>query len=406
MAAFGALVLTAAAMGCGSDDGGGGSGSTAAGGDRTPLRIALITPTSGPLAIFGKDAINGWQLAADEVNAKGGIDGHRVELITADTDTNPARTVRAARRAVTQDKAQYIGGVFTSPENGALQQQLPSMNAISINAIAQDDSLTGENCSPNAFRLVQNASMNSALVAESLSKLPAKKWAIIAADYNTGHTAAKNFKAGVEKNGGTVVAEEFSPLGTTEYGSYISKLKNADADGLFMYVIGADAPAFINQAAQFKLFDQYKTVLGQNVVSEPLFEALGKNVVGFYNNLGYSATIDTPRNKAFVDAYKAKYGKDPYYVPADNYVGALALFEAVRKADSVDPAKVRTALNGLTFESLDGPVTIRAEDHQALRKNYLGQVVENGGSLGWKITAEVDPSVSTPQPNPDCKLQR
>jgi ABC-type branched-subunit amino acid transport system substrate-binding protein len=137
-----------------------------------------------------------------------------------------------------------------------------------------------------------------------------------------------------------------------------------------------------------------------------LFEALGKTVVGFYNNLGYSATIDTPRNKAFVDAYKARFGKDPYYVPADNYVGALALFEAVKKANSVDPAKVRTALNGLTFESLDGQVTIRPQDHQALRKNYLGQVVENGGALGWKITDEVDGSVSSPQPNPDCKLQQ
>lgn len=403
LAALSALLLSGGITACGSSGGDNSSGSSGSS-NHDPLRIALITPSSGPLAVFGKDAVNGWQLAADEVNAKGGVDGHKVQLIKADTDGDPAKTVRALRKAATQDKAQYVSAVFTSPENGAIQQQLPSLNVVSINAIAQDDSLTGQQCSPNAFRVVQNASMNSKLIGQSLAKLPAKRWAVIAADYNTGHTAASGFKAAVEKAGGSVVSEQFSPLGATEYGTYITKLKQANADGLFMYVIGADAVAFINQGAQFKLFDKYKTVLGQNVVSEPLFPAVGDKVAGFYNNLGYSPTLDTPRNKQFVAAYKAKFGKDPYYVPADNYVGALALFDAVRKAKSVDPQKVKAALSGLTFDSLDGSVTIRAGDHQALRKDYLGQVVKKGSSVGWKIVNEVDASITSPTANPDCKL--
>lgn len=400
-------LATVAAVGtltaCGSsssDDGGGGSG----GGGGGPLKIALVTPGSGALAVFGKDAQRGWQLAADEVNAKGGVDGHEVELITADTDGTPPKTLAAVRKAVTQDGAHYVSAVFTSPENGALQAQLASLNAISINAIAQDEALNGSGCVKNAFRLVQSAPMNSKAIGAAISKLPAKKWAILAADYNTGHTAADGFKAAVEANGGSVVSEQYSPLGTTEYGSYISKLKKSGADGLFMYVIGSDAPAFINQGTQFKLFGQFKTVLGQNVVSEPLFKALGDKPVGFYNNLGYTASLPGARNAAFVKAYTAKYGTAPYYVPADNYVGALALFDAVRKAKSVDPKAVQKALTGLTFDSLDGKVTIRPGDNQVLRKTYVGQVVKKGSGLGFKVVSESGPDVTTPQADPACKL--
>jgi ABC-type branched-subunit amino acid transport system substrate-binding protein len=401
--ALAALMMVGVFAACGSDDSGSGSGG---GGSKSgePLRVALVTPASGPLAVFGEDAVKGWELAAEEVNAKGGVDGHKVELIKADTDTSPPKTVRAVRKAVTQDKAAYVSGIFTSPEHGALQPQLASMNAIDINGIGQDDSLTGKACSAYSFRTVQNGSMNGAAIAASLDEIPAKKWAIIAADYNTGHGAAETFKKAVEANGGSVVSEQFSPLGATEYGSYITKLKNSGADGLFMYVIGSDAVAFINQGDQFKLFDGFKSVLGQNVVSEPLFKALGPKIAGFYNNLGYSTQIDTPANKAFAAAYEKKFGAKPYYVPADNYVSALALFAAVKKAKSVDPAKVKDAFKGLTFESLDGQVTIRPEDGQILRKNYVGQVVKKGGGLDWKIVSEVGPEETSPEPNPDCKL--
>ncbi|MEV4421228.1 ABC transporter substrate-binding protein [Patulibacter sp. NPDC049589] len=402
MAALATVAVIGTLAGCGGSDGGSSGGG--GGGDGAPLKIALVTPGSGALAVFGKDAARGWQLAADEVNAKGGVDGHKVQLIQSDTDGTPPKTVAAVRKAVSQDGAHYVSAVFTSPENGAIQAQLKGLNAISINAIAQDETLNGKGCVANAFRLVQSAPMNSKAIGAALPKLPAKKWAILAADYNTGRGAAAGFKQAVEASGGSVVSEQFSPLGTTEYGSYIAKLKKSGADGLFMYVIGSDAPAFINQGTQFKLFDQFKTVLGQNVVSEPLFKAIGDQAVGFYNNLGYTWSLPTPRNQAFVKAYEAKFGAKPYYVPADNYVGALALFDAVRKAKSVEPAAVQKALSGLTFESLDGQATIRPGDNQVLRKNYVGQVVKKDGKIGWKIVSESGPEVTTPQADPSCKL--
>jgi len=401
-----ALVTAGLLAACGSSN----SSSTSSGGSSSssksnaePLKIALIPPTSGALAVFGTASTQAWQLAADEANAQGGVDGHKVVLVKSSTDMQPANTVRAARKAVTQDSAHFIGAVITSPEHGALEAQLPALNALDINSLGKDDALTGANCSTNAFRVVQSNGMDVNAIAATLKSLPAKRWAIQAVDYSTGHSAASKFKAAAQAAGKQVVLESYAPLNTTEFGSYITKLKRANADGLFAVEYGADGVAFVNQGAQFKLFDKYKTVLGFNMVSEPLFKVLGSKVLGFYNNLGYDVASSDPKNTAFVNAWTKKYGSPPYYIPADNYIAAQTLFAAVKKAHSVDPAKVRDAMKGLSFDTIVGNVSM-GTDGQLVRPSSLGQIVKNGGGMGWKVVATAQGSQTRPQPDPACKL--
>jgi ABC-type branched-subunit amino acid transport system substrate-binding protein len=239
-------------------------------------------------------------------------------------------------------------------------------------------------------------------ITATLSKLPAKTWAIQAVDFSTGHTSADNFKKAAEAAGKKVVIEQFAPLNTTEFGSYITTRTAVKADGLFAVEYGADGVAFVNQGAQFKLFDQYKTVLGFNMVSEPLFKVLGDKILGFYNNLGYDASDSNPLNTAFVDAWTKKQGSAPYYVEADNYLSAQVLFQAVAKAKSVDPAKVKAALTGLSFDSIVGNVSM-GKDHQLVRPSYVGQVVKKDGALGWKVIAKAEGTQTRPTPDPACK---
>lgn len=403
LAAVVPLMAGVAITGCGSDDDSSSSSAGSGGGSNDPIKIALVPPSGGALAVFGKDLTTAWKFAAEEANAAGGVDGRKVEITVAETDGTPATTVRAARKAA-QAGSPFISGVITSPENGALQQQLEGMNAVSINTVGKDDALNGEQCSANAFRVVQNTAMDVETVARTLKQLPAKKWAIQAVDYATGRTGAKIFTEAAKKAGKEVVVTQFAPLNTTEFGSYITKIKNSGADGVFAIEFGADGVAFVNQGAQFKLFDQMKSVLGFNMVSEPLFEALGDKIVGFYNNIGYVNQLDNPKNKAFVEAWRAKNGgKDPYYVPADAYIGAQTLFEAVRKAKSVDPEKVKEALSTLSFDTIVGKVSMRDGDNQLLRDAYVGQVVkQDGGKLGWKIVNTVPGAEAQPEPTPGC----
>jgi branched-chain amino acid transport system substrate-binding protein len=392
-----ALAMTTAACGAASDSSGGGS-------EDAPIKVALIPPTSGALAQFGTDAVKGWKTAVRLVNEKGGIDGRKVELVVKSTDADPATTLRVAKEAVTQDGAEFIGAVMTSPENAALNAQLEGLGAMSFNALGKDDALVGEQCSPYAVHVVQSTSMDVNALASSIADLPGDKWAIQAVDYATGHGAAEKFKAAAEKAGKEIVLEQFAPLNTTDFGSYITKLKGSGADAVFAVEFGADGVAFVQQAEQFKLDAQLKTVLGLNMVSEPLFKTLGEGIVGYYNNVGYDVTGDNELNKEFVAAYTEDNGSAPYYVPADNYLAAQTLFAAIDEAGSSDPAKVSKAIDDLEVDTIVGPVTVRGADHQVLRDSYVGEVVKGDDGLAFDILSNTTPDVTSPEPDSACKF--
>ncbi|MFE1802977.1 ABC transporter substrate-binding protein [Streptomyces sp. NPDC059517] len=394
-----ACSMTGTVVACGAS-----TGDTASSSDDSVIKVAVIPPSSGALAQFGSDTAKGWRYAVEEVNRKGGVDGHKIELVEMDTDATPATTLRAAREAVLKKGAKFIGGVMTSTEHGALNRQLAGMNALSFNSLGKDDALTGKDCVANAFRVVQSNTMDVNALAGTLKNLPGDKWAIQAVDYSTGHTAAKVFKEAAAKAGKKVVLEQFAPLNTTEFGSYITKLKSSGADALFAVEYGADGVAFVNQAVQFDLPAEFKAVLGFNMVSEPLFKAMGDKIVGFYNNVGYDVKADNALNKSFVDGFKKKYKETPYYVEADAYLAAQTLFAGIEKAGSGDPAKVRTALEDLSFDSIVGKVTLRGADHQLVRPSHLGQVEKTGSGLAFKTIATAQGADTSPQADPACKL--
>lgn len=383
-----------------------GAASTAGddGGGDEAIKIALIPPTSGALAQFGTDAVKGWETAARLANEDGGIDGREVELIVKGSDTDPAATLQVAREAVTQEGAQFIGAVMTSPEHAALNAQLEGLGALSFNALGKDDALIGKQCSPNAIHVVQSSSMDINALAASIDEMSGEKWAIQAVDYATGHSAAEKFTKAAEAAGKEVVLQQFAPLNTTDFGSYITKIKSSGADAVFAVEYGADGVAFVQQAQQFNLDEQLKTMLGFNMVSEPLFETLGDSIVGYHNNVGYDVKADNALNQEFVEAYTEDHGSAPYYVPADNYLAAQTLFAGIEAAGGSDPAAVADALADLTFDSIVGEVTVRGADRQLLRDSYLGRVVKEDANLAFEIIARAGPDVTTPQPDPACKI--
>ena len=370
-----------------------------------PIKVAVIATSSGPLAKFGADTLTAIQYAADERNAAGGVNGRPIELTVVETDGTPARSVAAVRKAVTQDGARFITGVLSSPEQIAIQPILTNLGAISM-AYVSDDVLHQHMCSPNAFLMSQSATMSikatvNALTPEQLSG----KWAFTSVDVSSGHVAAQLMREAVEKAGGSVVSDEVSPMGTTDFGPQISKLKDSGADQLFIAQYGADGVAFVNQASQYKLFDQMKSVVGSNLIAEPLFPALGDKIVGFYNDVRYSPLIDTPKNTDFVDKWRAKESADLYYLTGGNYMAMQVLFAGLEKAGSAEPDAVRTALSGMEVDTLYGPAKIRPEDHQLLLPTYVGQVEKDpSGALQFKLIDTVDADRTTPTPSPECKL--
>jgi ABC-type branched-subunit amino acid transport system substrate-binding protein len=131
---------------------------------------------------------------------------------------------------------------------------------------------------------------------------------------------------------------------------------------------------------------------------------MGDSIVGWYDRGSYMEAVDTSKNKAFVDAWKKKYNTKLWNVPGDSYIGAQFLFAAVRKAKSLDVAKVKAAMNDLSLDTIAGPMTMRAADHQALRPTYVGQIEKQGDGLGWKIVQTVPPDKTSPAASAECKM--
>jgi len=379
-----------------------GFGSVAGFADSEPLRIGVPTSRTGAYTVLGDQVVQAIQFAADEANAKGGVDGRKVEIRVADDEGNPDAGRRVGER-LSLDGYKILTGSISSAVGLALSTQLNRWDAMYVSVVNKSPKLTGEACNARMFRANHSDEMDFAIVAPWLKDQKQQNWSIIAADYLWGRGSGTAFKATAEKLGRTIKVEVFPPLGTTDFAPYITQLRDSGADGLWVALSGADAINFAKQAKQFGLTDKM-VVFGHNFVVPSTVKAVGKDAIGVWGNVGYAPSIDTPANKAFVAAWRAKFQADPTDYDGEAYAGMEAIFAAVTKAKSVAPADVSKALEGLVVSTPFGEVTMRAADHQLALPNYLGRVTEKDGAAAIEVVRAFDADTATPPPSGACKL--
>ena len=366
------------------------------------LKIGVPTSRTGTYTVLGDQVVRAIEFAAEEANAKGGVDGRKVDVRIADDEGNPDAGRRAGEK-LSLDGYRILTGSISSAVGLALSTQLNRWDAMYVSVVNKSPKLTGESCHPRMFRANHSDDMDLAIVAPWLKDQKQQVWAIIAADYLWGRGSGSAFKATAEKLGRTVKTEVFPPLGTTDYAPYITQLRDSGAEGLWVALSGSDAINFAKQAKQFGLTDKM-VVFGHNFITPSAIKAVGKDSIGVWGNLGYAPAVDTPANKAFVAAWKAKFGADPTDYEGEAYAGMQMIFAAVKKAKSVAPADVSKALEGLTASTPFGDVTMRAADHQLALPNYLGVVAEKGGAVSIEVARAFDAATATPAPSGACKL--
>lgn len=397
VAAVAVPVLILAA--CGGGDGG------ATSSQDEPLRIAVVTSQTGPYATIGEQATRAAQFAAEQANGNGGVDGHQVEVVVIDDNGTVEGAIQATERAVQREEAPFITGTVASSQSLAIASRIEALDGVYISTISKTNRLTGEDCSPRVFRANKNDRMDLNTVEPWLQERDEPDWVALGADYEWGHDSVGSFVETAEKLDRTVHETLFPPLGTGDYGSYISQLGAADADGLWVSLSGGDSVKFARQASQFGLFDRFSAVIGNNFVTDNIMETVGEPLLGVWGTVNYTYTIETPQNEAFVTAWQeAHEGDNPTNFEGETYVGMQMLFAAVEAAGSVEPEAVADAMNGLTFETVFGNSTMRAEDHQLLTPNYIGQVQRVEGDLAYEITLEADAEQISPEPNSACGL--
>ncbi|GAA1626591.1 ABC transporter substrate-binding protein [Georgenia ruanii] len=382
------------------------AGAGASNGDGTeaePIRVAVVSPHSGPYAEFGEQQRAGYQFAADEANANGGIDGRRVEIFVADDLGTNEGAVAAAQRLVQQKDAKFIVGTIATPTTLAVMQRLASWDALAFGTQSQGDALTGESCSPRFFRTNVNDHLLIQGVGKWLAERDATDWDSVAADYAFGHGSAEGLQQVADAKGWSVDKNLFAPLGTTDYASYLNQLDGGQ--GLLVSLSGGDSVHFLGQALDFGTLDKYDLIVGNAAMTTSSLNAVSdERLIGKYGTANWGPTVDAPESQAFVEAFSEANGEAPADFTGAAYMAMQTIFAGVRAAGSIDPSEVATALDDLTFDSIKGEVTMRAEDHQIEAPMYMGKVEKVGDRYDLVIEDTIPMSETMPEPDPACSM--
>ena len=343
------------------------------------VNIVQIDPISGPMKDVGDRSVWGVQFAVDEINAAGGLLGKQVKLMPEDSQLKPDVAARKATKAIMQDGAQFIFQLTSTAVAQALMDVAEKNKVVFVNFGAESDFLTGKNFTPYMFRTCFTTTNRARAYAEFFKTKPWRKFYLMNQDYAFGHAVADDFKAVMSKEipDVKIVGEDYAPIGTKDFGPYISKILASGAEVIFTGNYGVDLANMMKQGAQMgiKLPIRYATYFMDDDVQLP---DIGPAAVGTFVNSTYLPTIDTPQNKAFLERWNKKFKDTNHPWPAANlgysYNGAMFFFEAVKRAKSLDTDAIIKAWEGMDYNSLVGKQIMRACDHQIMMPGPIGEI--------------------------------
>jgi branched-chain amino acid transport system substrate-binding protein len=349
-----------------------------------PIKVGFPMILSGPGALFGEPALKGAQMYVEEINAKGGVLGRKIELLPRDTKGNADEAVRVARELVLKENVDFLVGTLTSAEGPAVSVVAKENKIVFIAAIPKTDQLTApDKLHPYVFRVAANTTAEGRSAAEIVAKWPVTKIATMSPDYAYGQDVTRSFVEHLKKIKPSVqiVDQQWPKLGETDYTPFINAQLAKKPEAVFSSLWGGHFVTFAKQAKPLAYFDAIKfNFIGVGEAGSPESTKSAGNdyPVGIWGN-SYDAFYWEGAPAAHKDytARLAKFLKDerPSSWPIQGYIGMQFLAEAIAKAKSTDSDKVSAALKGLTVNTPTGPMTIRAKDHNANRGQLYGKTV-------------------------------
>jgi urea transport system substrate-binding protein len=371
-----ATVLLGLGVGaCGGDDS---SGAAAGGNSDEPIVVGSIYDLSGPLGIVGKPKVDATKLAIKELNARGGVLGRPVELVSYDAQSDNAKYTQYATQLTGQHEVAVMAAGITSASREAIRPIIDRTKTVYF----YDQLYEGGVCDKNVFSTGPvPAQQLQQLVSYAIERF-GKRVYIAAADYNFGHFEAGWARKYVEEAGGEVLGTDFIPLENTDFGSVLSKLQSQKPDVMISLLVGGNHMSFYRQFAAAGLGRDIK-------VATPLFGDGQEHIVvgpeasaGILVAFPYFQELDTPANREFVAKWHAEYGSDYPYITNS----AVAVWNdwllwaaAVEKAKSLDRDKVIAALeSGISVESPSGTVTMNGGSHHVTQNVNLAEATESG----------------------------
>lgn len=323
----------------------------------------------------------GMEMAVEEINAKGGVLGKKLDVIIRDDGANPGEAVRAADELVTREGVKILAGSFLSNIGLAVANYAGKKKIFYLAGEPLTDKITWQDGNKYTFRLRPSTYMQTAMLVSAAVAAHKKRWALVYPNYEYGQSAAAAFKEMMKKAQPDVefVTEQATPLGKIDAGAVAQAIDDAKPDGIFNVLFAGDLAKFVREGTTRGIFKNRTVVsllTGEPEYLDPLkAEApVGWIVTGYpYNK------IKTPEYFAFLNAYETKYKTYPRMGSVVGYTLIKSIAAGITAAKSTDPDKLAAAFKGLHVASPFGAIQYRAIDHQSTMGAYVGKIaVEDG----------------------------
>lgn len=339
------------------------------------IKIGLIQPMTGSVAYNGMADINGSKLAVAERNAKGGVLGKQIELVIEDGQCQPAKTVNAAEKLIQKDRVPVISGAFCSSATAAIMPVAEKYKVPLLTGVSSMANLT-ERGNTWFFRSAEtDALMAHAFAKILVDNLKLKTIAYIGVNDDWGRGGVDEFSKQIEALGGKTVLKQYFDHGTTDFYTLLTRVRAAKPDGIFVAAETQDGSIIVKQMKELGLTSQ---VFGVGSWATADFVKLtGDASEGIHAAVPYAATLDTPANQAFVQAYQAAYKEAPGKYSAAGYNALNIIMDAIERAGAAEPDKIRAALEKTSYQGPNGEFKFDAK-HQAYGYSAVLVQLKNG----------------------------
>jgi branched-chain amino acid transport system substrate-binding protein len=352
--------------------------------DKPPIKVGLLYSLSGMAAVLTEGTVYAHEIAAEEINARGGLlGGRKIAYVTRDDKLKPGEAVKEFRRMVTRDRVHFVMGVISSGVALAVSEVAKEMQVLFVDTIAQTAALTEEQGHPYVVRTTTNSTVIGRTAALSAARGPWKTYYFLGPDYEWGHRVNADFwallqhkKAGVQK-----IGELWPKLGERDFSSYITTILHAKPDAVFSSLWGGDLIAFVKQANTYGFFDKVQCIstgAGDLDILKPLGAEMPDGLMAtFMYAFDMPVQGKEKEHEAFVTKFKQRVGYEPKTGDIFGYVATYIMAEAIERAGSTNTEALIYALRGGQFKTLMGDVTIRDFDGQATFGHYTGFTYKN-----------------------------
>ena len=337
----------------------------------------------------------GWKLALDEINDGGGVLGRKLEVISRDDGGNPGDALTVANELVRRERVSMLMGTLLSHVGLAVAEYAARRKRLFLASEPLTDALAWSKGNAYTFRLRPGTYVQAAMLAERAAKLDARRWAVVAPNYEYGQSAVEAFKKLLKQRRPDVefIEEQWPPLFKIDAGSVTQAVASAQPEAIFNVTFGTDLVKFVREGTVRGLFEDRFVV--SVLTGEPEWmEPLGGEVPEGWIVTGYPwDSLDTPAHSAFREAYRARFDEHPYMGSVVGYSSLYALAHAIEAAARPESEPVAEALRGMPLDTPFGAIRFRAADQQSTMGTFVGRTARKDGRgalVDWTYKAGAD----------------